>query len=562
MESAAVGMVLLGMDNRITYANRAFTEMLGYEPDEVIGASIIDFVRPEDAAAARQAMVPLLSGKVERYHVERPYRRKDGSTLWVLSTPSLVRDEETGAPSCMIVQIIDVDGKKRAEEALAFSESRWNFALESAGQGVWDHDLRKGHVFYSRMWKLMRGYGPDEEIDGAVSEWMKRVHPDDRERILDIVAKQDAGLVPRNSFEYRERHRDGHYIWILSRGGPVEWDEQGQPMRFVGTDTDITTLKAVEAALAEEKERLRVTLQSIGDGVISTDGAGCITFMNTVAEQITGWDAVEAVGRRVEEVFVVVDDAKGAHVPNPVTEALNKREFYYLNEDAVLVSRNGERRAVRDSAAPVRTPQGEIIGAVLVFQDITNARALQKELAHSAMHDGLTGLPNRGSFERALTDAIDQAARESREHALCFVDLDRFKQVNDNAGHAAGDALLQQIAQAIRRACRNQDFTARIGGDEFALLLADCSLEGARKVAEHVIEAIANAHFIWHQKVFDIGASVGVTPITAHSSSVAALMAEADAACYVAKNAGRNQVAIFDGTLRGPQRFVPSASVA
>jgi diguanylate cyclase (GGDEF)-like protein/PAS domain S-box-containing protein len=267
--------------------------------------------------------------------------------------------------------------------------------------------------------------------------------------------------------------------------------------------------------------------------------------MNPIAEQMTGWASAEAMGRQVNEVFVIVDEASGETVPDPVHEALTRQQLYYLNEDAVLVSRTGEHRAVRDSAAPVRTPDGALLGAVLVFQDITHARALQKELAHSAMHDGLTGLPNRVAFERALTVAADQARHEMREHALCFIDLDHFKPVNDGAGHAAGDALLKQVAEVIRRCCRRQDFAARIGGDEFALLLADCPRDAALKVADKVVAAIGGIRFERDGRHFEIGASVGITIINGGPRGPVELMSEAVAACYVAKAGGRGQVAVY-----------------
>ena len=273
----------------------------------------------------------------------------------------------------------------------------------------------------------------------------------------------------------------------------------------------------------------------------------------TTGQHIGAWKVTAGT------VFTVVDETTGEPMPDPVGEALRRQGRRYLNDSAVLVSRTGDRRAIRDSAAPVRMAEGGTIGAVLVFQDNTHARALQKELAHSALHDSLTGLPNRKSFERALAEAILQARLESREHALCFVDLDRFKQVNDSAGHAAGDALLRKIGQAIRRGCRSQDFVARIGGDEFALLLADCTLAGARKVAQQVVDAIAAARFTWQGQTYEIGASIGLTLITAQSSHATVLLGEADAACYAAKNAGRNQVAVFSETEAGPRGFVKSA---
>ena len=246
---------------------------------------------------------------------------------------------------------------------------------------MWDNDLRNKRVFYSRMWKIMRGFAPDEQVSGEQDDWLARVHPDDRERILTILRKQDSGDLARNAFEYRERHRDGHYIWILSRGRPIDWFPDGSVARTVGTDTDITSLKAVEEALAEEKERLRVTLESIGDGVISTDAEAMITFINPTAEQMTGWPLEEAIGKPADEVFTIIGETTGRLATGPVAECLAQERVYHPDEDVVLLSRSGERRDVRASAAPVRTPQGAIIGGVLVFQDITQSRTLQHELA-------------------------------------------------------------------------------------------------------------------------------------------------------------------------------------
>ena len=558
MEYAAVGMVLVGADSRVAYANRAYAEMLGYTPGECIGLDYETLVHAEDLEAAKAQAMMLVEGKIDTYRAERRYLRKNGSAMWALVAASILRDDND-TPIYLLVQMSDIDKQKKAEEALRLSETRWKYALERAGQGVWDADLARGTVFYSTVWRTMRGFAPGEQVDGTIDAWLARVHPDDRARLRETVRRQDAGEIARNAFEYREKHRDGHYIWILSRGGPVEWDGEGRPTRFVGTDTDISSLKGAEMLAAVEREKLRVTLQSIGDGVVTTDAEGFVTFMNPVAEQMTGWPSQDAIGRAVEDVFVVVDEASGKKGRDPVRAALAGERQRDLDDDVVLVSRSGEQRAVRDSASPVRTPEGELLGAVLVFQDITHDRAVQKELVHSAMHDALTGLANRGAFERALTTAIDQARVERREHALCFVDLDRFKAVNDTAGHAAGDALLKQIAEAIRRACRSQDFTARVGGDEFAVVLADCSVIGARKVAEHIVESISGVTFSWQGRSYDIGASIGITAITSRSPNLTEVMNQADSACYAAKAAGRNGVVVYDATLHSPERFAQSA---
>jgi diguanylate cyclase (GGDEF)-like protein len=217
----------------------------------------------------------------------------------------------------------------------------------------------------------------------------------------------------------------------------------------------------------------------------------------------------------------------------------------YLEEDARLVGRTGERRDIRSSAAPLRTPEGAVTGSVLVFQDMTASRALQRQLAHSATHDALTGLPNRTAFEQALASVAAEAARERRQHALCFIDLDRFKPVNDGAGHAAGDRLLRLVAEVIQAGCRSEDFAARIGGDEFALLLRDCPSSGARQVVQKIADAIGAIVFEAGGVTYAIGASIGIAPIDGHSPDATELMRRADAACYVAKAEGRGRVSLY-----------------
>jgi diguanylate cyclase (GGDEF)-like protein/PAS domain S-box-containing protein len=543
MESAAVGMTLIGVDGLMIYANPAYELMLGFAPDECLGMASGDMIFPADRAVIILHFERLMTGEVEEFRLETRMRHKDGSPLWVLASASLLRSETTGRPLYAIVQVINIDRQKRAEEALATSESRWNFALESAGQGVWDHDIRSDDMFYSRVWRSMRGIPEDEYIDPAQDSWLARVHPDDVPGILRTVDKQDSGEDGYDMLEYRERHRDGHWMWILSRGRPVEFDVDGKPLRTVGTDTDVTRLKTVQIELAEEKERLRVTLESIGDGVISTDADERIIFMNPTAETMTGWTAAEAMGRSVAEVFLIKFESTGEPAGDPVANCLRSGGPGEIEGETILVSRDGIGRGVSGTVAPVRTEDGRIIGAVLVFKDVTENQELHRQLAHSANHDPLTGLPNRSSFALALAEARRQANAEHRNHVLCFIDLDRFKQVNDSAGHRAGDALLQEVAQVIRRSCRNQDFAGRLGGDEFVLLLGDCTAASACAVAQKIIEAVGKLEFNWNGVPYNIGASVGITAITGEDGQDP--LAEADAACYAAKSAGRGGVSVY-----------------
>ena len=542
MESAAVGMALVGVDARMIYVNRAYETMLGLVPDSCLGRGAEDMLLEADRQMVMLRFGQLMRSEIDDFRLECRMKHADGSPLWTLASASLLRSDTTGRPLYAIVQIINIERQKRAEEALAATESRWNYALESAGQGVWDHDIRQDDMFYSRMWRRMRGMDDDEQVDPAQDKWLARVHPEDVPRVLSTVKKQDAGEDGYDTLEYRERHRDGHWIWVLSRGKPVEWDADGKPLRTVGTDTDITRLKTVEAQLADEKERLRVTLESIGDGVISTDADEHIIFMNPMAESMTGWSEADAMGHPVQDVFVAKSEATGEPAVDHVAFCLASGSPSQIEDDVILASRDGTGCGVNGTAAPVRTEDGRVVGAVLVFKDVTDTQEQRRRLAHSANHDALTGLPNRSAFALALTEAQRQASTELRTHALCFVDLDRFKPVNDTAGHAAGDALLQKVAQVIRTTCRANDFAARIGGDEFVLLLADCSIANARRVAKKVVAAVAALDFGWNGALYKIGASIGVAAVSADIPGDP--LALADAACYEAKAAGRGRVSI------------------
>jgi diguanylate cyclase (GGDEF)-like protein/PAS domain S-box-containing protein len=543
VDAAAVGMVVSDMDGRMVYANAAFAALLGRGIDGA-DTDLFALIHPDDSAAARQRLTLLMRGEASEYRGEHRFRHADGTPLWVMVAASLLRSD-SGEPAYLITQLTSIELQKKAEEALAHSESRWNFALESARQGVWDHDIRNDSMFYSRMWRIMRGIPPDEEVDGDQQKWLARIHPDDLQHVVDNVDRQDKGDDSFDALEYRERKRDGSYVWILSRGKPVEWDEHGNPVRTLGTDTDITRLKTIEFELAAEKERLRVTLDAIADGMISADQDGRIVLMNPAAEQLTGYNSTEAIGREVRSIFTLRDGVTGDIQPCPVAICLATDEPAHLDDDMILVSRNGTERDIRCTAAPVHTPAGTLGGAVLVFQDVTQSRTMQRELAHSATHDDLTGLPNRAAFERVLNGAIASARDGSRRHCLLYIDLDRFKPVNDNAGHAAGDALLKQVAQTIRGSCRSHDVAARIGGDEFAVLLNDCPPEVGQRIADKIVRAIGALAFGWAGRTYHIGASIGLTMVNNQPASPLGYMGEADAACYAAKGRGRGVAVAF-----------------
>lgn len=540
---SATGIAVTDGEGRLSFANPALQRLLGLEDPAGGKVGVGDLIHETDDSAALRHFARVFRGETSLYKGEHRFRHRDGRPVWVLAVLSAHRPGK--GHRHFNLQLTDIELQKQSEAALVHSESRWNFALEGARQGVWDHDGQTDTMFYSRMWKTMRGIPPDEVVDDSLENWLGRIHPDDRERIRATVKAQDQGVDGYDTLEYRERHREGHYIWILSRGKPVEWDQSGRSIRTIGTDTDITHLKRIEAELAAEKERWRVTLESVADGMLATDAASRVVFMNPAANGLTGWRSADAIGRPIEEVFAIRNPATGEPLPSPVRACFEASAPTMDDVDIVLASRTGGECDIRCSAAPVRMPNGATLGAVVVFQDITQSRAMQKQLAHSANHDVLTGLPNRAAFDRALNLSVAAARGSAQEACLLYLDLDHFKPVNDGAGHAAGDELLRQVASTIRGSCRNHDFVARIGGDEFAILLHGCDLRAGRRAAEKICEAIAALDFTWAEKRYRVRASIGVTVIGAAPASSLGHLGEADAACYAAKAAGRSQAMTY-----------------
>lgn len=306
----------------------------------------------------------------------------------------------------------------------------------------------------------------------------------------------------------------------------------------------VEALKQSQKDLLEEKERIFVTLHSIGDGVITTDVDGKVELLNPVAEELTGWKNADAKDLPLEAVFNIKNEITGKSLQNPVKKCLETGTIVGLANHTVLIRRDGQEFAIEDSAAPIRDSDGKIIGVILVFHDVSSARQMARQMAYQARHDSLTGLVNRVEFEDQVRDAIKSAQIESRSHALLYMDLDQFKIVNDTCGHFAGDELLKQLTTTLKGKIRDTDTLARLGGDEFGVLLLNCDFNRAEVIAEGIRKHIREFKFEWEGKQFDLGVSIGVVPISSESSTMAEVLSAADVACYIAKEKGRNRIHI------------------
>jgi diguanylate cyclase (GGDEF)-like protein/PAS domain S-box-containing protein len=336
------------------------------------------------------------------------------------------------------------------------------------------------------------------------------------------------------------RRRDGSEFPVEIHRSPLG---PGPDALVLVTMRDLTEWRRAQESLFREKEQAVITLESIGDAVITTDTAGRIMYLNPVAERLTGWRTTEALGLPAATILTFISDTTREPVESTVGRCLQEGRAVDLADGVLLLRRDGTEVAIGDSAAPIRDRNGVTTGVVLVFHDVTEKRRVSRKLSHEAAHDALTALVNRKEFERRLTRTLADAADSGvGEHALCYLDLDRFKLVNDTCGHEAGDELLRQIADLLARHMRKRDTLARLGGDEFGVLLENCPLDEAVEIAETVRRAIDEFRYVRGEQSFSLGISIGVVPITATSGRMASVLRAADAACYIAKEAGGNRV--------------------
>src|SRR5450830_25983 len=433
-------------------------------------------------------------------------------------------------------QIIEQNQERhKAQHALALSEERWKFALEGAGDGVWDRNLQTGEVVFSKRYKEIYGFAADE-LENNTEAWDARVHPDDVARIEADRAAYFAGEKPSYANERRMQCKDGSWKWILSRGEVVARDAQGRPLRMIGTHTDITERHEHEEAL-----RLASTvILTMDEAVAVTNMRNEIISVNPAFTVITGYFPNEVIGRN----------------PNLMASGTHSATFYQDMWAKLATNGNwhGEicnRRKSGNlyiewlSIKQVRDEQGVPTHYVAVFSDISERKASEARMQHLAHFDVLTNLPNRALFSDRLRQAIAKAKRDKTHLALMFMDLDRFKPVNDQLGHQVGDLLLQEVARRLLDCVRREsDTVARIGGDEFVVMLPDIeTVQAATQVAEKILAALNQSFEIGEHRIH-ISSSIGIAIFPEHGQDENHLLKSADAAMYLAKENGRNRVQV------------------
>lgn len=363
----------------------------------------------------------------------------------------------------------------------------------------------------------------------------------------DVLAGQGKRLADNSSsrVELTMRSRDGRPLDVEISITPLFEENSSDRIGEIIVARDISERKRFQASLFEEKERAQVTLKSIGDAVITTDMFGNIEYLNPVAEQLTGWTLEQARNLPVARVYKLIDEATGQVIENAVDTALRGEMRQEKNQFATLLSRDNQQFPIQGSYAPIYNSQGGVIGAVIVFHDVSQNRKMVHQLSWQAQHDNLTGLVNRHEFENRLRYLVEKTASDRQQSVMMYMDLDQFKVVNDTCGHVAGDELLRQISALLKSKLRGTDTLARLGGDEFGVLLDNCPIEKGRTIAETLRQTVSDFRFAWEGKVFTLGVSIGLVELDETTLNIDNILSAADSACYSAKDKGRNRIQVY-----------------
>ena len=504
----------------------ACAAMLGCtDPAQPLPPADLPRIHPDDRRQARQDLQAHLAGETAEYRSEVRVRHADGHHLWILIRGRIVSHETDGRPGWIVGTYSNIDERKRGEAARAAAEQQFHTTFADAPIGMALVSLDGHWLEVNGALCHFLGYARDELLR---STFQDITHPDDLEADLSFLNELLAGMRQHYGMEKRYFHKAGHIVHVQLDVSLVRRD--GRPDYFISQIQDISARKHIEAQLASEKELAQVTLASIGDGVIRTDTDGIIRFCNAAAATLLGVSSTAIEG----------------HAFNAVVRHYRRNgQDNDRRSQALLQRADGEMIPIEDHSAPIRDSCGSLIGSVFVFRDVTRARALANELQFQAHHDSLTGLPNRREFEQALADRLASARSGRSTHTLLYLDLDRFKLINDSCGHAAGDTVLCAISTLMRRRLRSHDLLARLGGDEFGAILSDCTAFEAKAIAESLVAAVDHYCFIHDGRTHRIGISIGLTTIDEQAGNLNTLLSQADTACYIAKRRGRSRVQCY-----------------
>ena len=524
----------------VRFENPAAHQLLGYQPDELIGRSVFDLIHPEDRPVVLQAFLGVLEQPGQTASAEFRFQNKDGSWRYLAAVGKNLLHEPGIAG--VIVNSRDVTQKKVAVAELRESEERFRQLTENIDEVFWISDASITKMYYiSPAYEKIWGRSC-ESVMKSPRSFLDAVHPDDREELLASLAANEVGRP--YSIEYRIIRPDGAVRWISDRGFPV-FDQHGAVHRCAGIAEDVTAKVRDQAQLRLQSSALSAAANSI----FITDKQGRIMWVNAAFCRLSGFAIEELIDQ----------------TPRILKSGKHDAGFYQHLWQTVLAGRvwsgevverrkNGELYTVHQTITPLTDGCSEITHFIAVHEDITARKDAEARIEHLAFHDPLTGLCNRVELHNRLEQAVQQAKRHSRSLALHFIDLDRFKVVNDTLGHSVGDSVLQAVATRLEGCLRESDTAARIGGDEFAVLQPElANPEGAATLASRIVGAMADPFRVCGHDIH-ISPSIGISFFPLDSSEPDELLRNADMAMYLAKNEGRNNFQFFTSALNDQLR--------
>jgi len=520
-------------------------------------AAMRDFGMGSDVSAMSPAWLILLAGMIcavlagvcgflwrRRRDLERQVETLQAAVVETAEAAAFGRRiESSGAAPAVtalgdnINQLFDALAGKDAQ--LRQREALFHELANTTPEVVLVH--RNRIIFANAVAAELLGLGPEQLVGREVTDLIRPAYRAMTRKTISRCLTDEIAAPGKYEVQLISAQERGMWVEVNSR----LIDYRGQPA-ILTVAHDISYRKSVEASLGRSKQQAQITLESIGEGVITADGNAVIDYMNAAAEKLTGVSRDDALGKRLPEIVNLVDEVDRKDLGDPIGRALTDRRRVNMGRRALMVSSDGGRElSIEMTASPIKGPADEPAGVVVIMHDVSEIRGLTQQMSYQAAHDALTGLINRREFERRMEQSMRAVRDEDTSHVLCYLDLDRFKAVNDTCGHMAGDNLLREIASLIKEQVRESDFVARLGGDEFGMLLIGCPLQKARQIADDVCAAVRDYRFVWQDKVFAVGVSIGLVEISQEASSIKDLLAAADSACYVAKQEGRGRVHVY-----------------
>lgn len=536
-DKAAAAIVHYSPDGRITRVNEGFCKLLGYAQEELFQLTILKITYPDDVQLSNDLDLKVLAGVLDNYHMDKRLARKDGTVVWVRLAVSVQRFP-TGQPDFLIGVAEDITQRRQTEDALRDAQLRLTLATEIARVGYVEMNLDSKWTYISP--ELKRQLGQEEaEMVNQFSDWSRRLHPEDSRRVTQAIRKLIAKPKGQMAMEYRLQHKDGRYRWFSGQGAALE-DIPGHAYKLVITQIDVTARKEAEEALRESEQRLALALKASNTAVWEVDAA---TQKLCPAEDLLfsmlGYKSNDLPG--MSDWLEIIHDDDRSRIVKMLEEAAQGSRDRYSGEEVRYRAKDGSWRWILcQMVVSARDAEGKASRMLGTHTDIQARKEAEEQARQASLHDPLTGLPNRALLSEYGSRLIAAAQRSHDRGALLFIDLDRFKPINDQYGHEVGDRVLRDVAMRLIDCTRHEDVVARVGGDEFVAMLGhlDGGLHRASIVAQHIVDSLSRPFQINGLDLLT-SPSIGIANYPEHGDTLESLIHAADLAMYRVKGSGR-----------------------